>query len=159
MQKTLVIFYSLEGFTKHIAQIIAKETKGELLELQPKKTISKWFMKYVRGGKQVIMKETPLLKTYNIDFDKYETIYIGTPVWAFTYTPAIRSFLKQTILKNKNLIIFCTHEWWPKQTLENLEKVLKWNHILTKKDFNRRFLEKNPELLHKEIKEIINYKL
>lgn len=41
MKKSLIIFYSLEGFTKHIAQVIAKESKGETLELEPEKTISK----------------------------------------------------------------------------------------------------------------------
>ena len=110
MQKPIIIFYSLEGFTKRIAEYIAKETNGDLLELQPEKTISKGFMKYFRGGKQVVMKETPILKPYRIDLKKYETIYLGTPVWAFTYTPAIRSFLKQTPLHNKKIILFCTHE-------------------------------------------------
>lgn len=112
-------------------------------------------MKYFRGGKQVMMKETPLLKPYNMDFDKYETIYIGTPVWAFTYTPAIRSFLKQTTLQNKKIVLFCTHEGGPKQTLDNLEKELKGNKIVAKKDFNRKILEKNTDLLNKEIKKII----
>jgi len=67
-------------------------------------------MKYFRGGKQIMMKETPKLKPYHIELDTYETIYLGTPVWAFTYTPAIRSFLKQTHLHNKKIILFCTHE-------------------------------------------------
>jgi flavodoxin len=40
MKKPLIVFYSLEGFTKHIAKKIAKKIDGELLELHPKKEIS-----------------------------------------------------------------------------------------------------------------------
>ncbi|MDD3263218.1 MAG: flavodoxin [Candidatus Absconditabacteria bacterium] len=155
MVNTIIVFYSLEGFTKQIAKYIAKETKGDLLELEPKKTISKGFMKYFRGGKQVIMKEIPTLKAYDVNFNKYETIYIGTPVWSFIYTPAIRSFIKKKSLKNKKIIIFCTHEGGPGKTLNNLEKEFSGNTIIAKKDFNRRFLEKDIELLHKEIKTIL----
>jgi menaquinone-dependent protoporphyrinogen IX oxidase len=67
-------------------------------------------MKYLRGGKQVMMKETPELEPYQIDLKNHDIIYIGTPVWAFTFTPAIRSFLKHTHLKNKKIVLFCTHE-------------------------------------------------
>lgn len=158
MQKPLIVFYSLEGFTRNVAKNIARKINGELLELHPKKDIKAWFMKYLRWGKQVMMKETPELEPYNIDLKNHDIIYIGTPVWAFTFTPAIRSFLKQTHLKGKKIIIFCTHEWWPKKTLDNLEEVLLGNTIVCKKDFNRRILEKDEKILNEEIEKFVNCK-
>ena len=158
MNKTLIVFYSLEGFTQKIAQEIAKQTNGDLLQLFPQQdplsTHNKW-MKYFRWGKQVIMKETPPLKPYICNIDAYETIYIGTPVRAFTYTPAIRSFLQQTKIHNKKIVLFCTHEWWPGTTLQKLKEALKDNTILATKDFNKRLWTHDPKFLQEEIQTLI----
>ena len=115
-------------------------------------------MKYFRWGKQVFMKEVPELKKYTCDLDKYDTIYIGTPVRAFTYTPAIKAFLKQTEIKNKNLILFCSHEGWPGKALANLENDLSGNIILKSRDFNRRTLENNETKLEQEIETFLHLK-
>jgi flavodoxin len=43
MSKTIVVFYSLDGFTKRISNIISEKIWADLLELKPKKTlVSKW---------------------------------------------------------------------------------------------------------------------
>jgi len=158
MKKSLIIFYSLEWFTKKIAHIIAEKTWADLLQIHPKqdiKTGSK-LMKYFRWGKQVFMKEIPELKKYTCDLSKYDTIYIGTPVRAYTYTPAIKSFLKQTEIKNKSIILFCSHEGWPGKALANLENDLSGNKIIKSKDFNRRLLENNKIELEKKIDDFLN---
>ncbi|AHB41714.1 hypothetical protein P148_SR1C00001G0926 [candidate division SR1 bacterium RAAC1_SR1_1] len=155
MKKPLIVYYSLEGFTRYVAKNIAKKIGADLLEIHPKKEIKAGFMKYLRGGKQVMMKETPELEPYQIDLTNHDIIYIGTPVWAFTFTPAIRSFLKHTHLKSKKIVLFCTHEGGPKKTLDNLEEILLGNTILFKKDFNRRLLEKNEKKLDEEINTIL----
>jgi len=41
------------------------------------------------------MKEKPELKAFDKDLDKYDLIFIGTPVWAFNYTPAIYTFFEK----------------------------------------------------------------
>ena len=97
------------------------------------------------------MKEIPELKKYTCDLSKYDTIYIGTPVRAYTYTPTIKAFLKQTNIQDKNIILFCSHEGWPGKALTNLENDLSGNTILKSKDFNRRILEHNEKELEKEI--------
>ena len=153
MKKSLIIFYSLEWFTKKIANIIAEQTWADLLQIHPEqeiKTDSK-LMKYFRWGKQIFMKEIPELKEYTCDLSKYDTIYIGTPVRAYTYTPTIKAFLKQTEIKHKNIILFCSHEGWPGKALVNLENDLSGNTIVKSKDFNRRILEHNEKELEKEI--------
>lgn len=158
MGQPLIVFYSLDGFTKTIAEAIATTTHGTLLQLIPQQDISstqnKW-KKYVRWGKQVMMKETPPLKPYSCDIASYETIYIGTPVRAFTYTPAIRSFLQQIQLHDKKIVLFCTHEWSPGTTLQKLKDTLKDNTILASKDFNKKVLYNDPHLLQQEIQTLI----
>jgi len=136
MKKILVVYYSLEWSTKLIAETIAKGMHADILECKPKKDISgKWFMKYVRGGRQAVMKSEPELEKLSKDTNNYDTIIIGTPVRAFTYTPAIRTFFKTANLKGKNIALFCTHEWGRGKTLENMKEKLINNTIISEMEF------------------------
>jgi menaquinone-dependent protoporphyrinogen IX oxidase len=64
----------------------------------------------MRGGKQVVMKETPKLKHFTINPNDYDLIIMGTPVRAFNYTPAFRTFFQDYKIENKKIALFCTHE-------------------------------------------------
>lgn len=92
--KILVVYYSLEGNTKLIAETISNEVSADILEVKPKKDIEPHSkIKYLIGGKQAITKEKPELVHYDVNIENYEILFIGTPVWAWTFAPAIRSFL------------------------------------------------------------------
>lgn len=79
--KSLVIYYSLEGDTKLIANIIKNELNSDVLELRTKKQYpNKGFKKYLWGGKSVIFKEKPKLLNKYIDISIYDKIFIGTPI-------------------------------------------------------------------------------
>lgn len=134
---SLVVYYSLEGSTRLIAENVADALGADLLELKPvKEDINpKNFLKFFRGGRQVVQKKTPELAPYDKDIGKYDTIVIGTPVWAFNYAPPIRSFLSQVTIKDKKLAFFCCHEGTPGKTLDNLEKDIPGNKIIGKKDY------------------------
>ncbi|MFZ2150902.1 MAG: flavodoxin [Candidatus Absconditicoccaceae bacterium] len=136
MNKNLIIFYSLDGNTKFIAEYIAFQIGADLLQLQPIKGISNiGFMKYLRGGRQVLMKNKPELQSRDIDPNDYEKIFIGTPVRAYNYAPALRTFFDKVVLKNKKIALFCCHEGGKGKTLENMEEILKGNEIIGKIDF------------------------
>jgi len=122
---TLVVYYSYEGGTRLIAQTIAAALHSDIMECRPTKDIkSKGLMKYVWGGRQVVFKTHPQLEPFEKNPAEYDTIIIGTPVWAFTYTPAIRSFLSQANLQQKKIGLFCCHEGTKGKTLENLKKTV-----------------------------------
>lgn len=42
------------------------------------------------------------------DLYKYEVVFIGTPVWAWSVTPAIRTLLKENNFAGKKVVLFCT---------------------------------------------------
>lgn len=108
--KTLVVFYSLEGDTKFLADIITAELESDVLELKPVKEIPKdGFKKFFWGGKSVLFKDKPKLQTELPDFDDYDTIFIGTPIWASSYTPPIATFVSLADLHNKKLAFFACH--------------------------------------------------
>jgi flavodoxin len=141
--KKLVIFYSFEGNTKFIANSIAKSINADTLEIKPVQELkTKGFMKYVWGGKQATMKEKPELNPLSKNPEEYDVIFIGTPVWAFTFSPPIRSFIFQTKLNKKKIALFCCHEGNPGNTLENMKRKLEGNEIIGKIDFNSVFKNK-----------------
>ncbi|EJO5348757.1 flavodoxin [Clostridium botulinum] len=134
--KSLIVFYSLEGHTKFIADIMGKELECDLLQLKPEKEISKTgFRRFIWGGKSVIFNEKPSLKNKIPNLDQYQTIFIGTPIWAGKYTPAINTFISENEIKGKNIAFFACHAGGgAKKCFNKLEDILKDNTILGKID-------------------------
>lgn len=111
MPKPLVLYYSYEGNTRKIAEWIAAQTGSDIEEIKPVNEMqSKGFAKYVWGGAQVVMKRKPELQPLKSDLQAYETILLGSPVWAFTYSPPIATLLEKGILKGKKIGFFYSHE-------------------------------------------------
>ncbi|MBF8984115.1 flavodoxin [Lutibacter sp. B2] len=134
--KKLVIYYSLEGNTRFVAQNIADAIGGEILELKPKESIpQKGVMKYLLGGKKVLFKEKPALISLDKDPNEYDVIFIGTPVWASSYAPYFNTLLSSIELKNKKIGLFCCYRGSAGKTFAHLEKQLEGNHIVGKMEF------------------------
>lgn len=134
--KKIVIFYSLEGNTKLIAENIAQTIGADILELKPKEDLkSKGIMKYIWGGKAARMHEQPKLTPLNKDVDTYDILFIGTPVWAWTYAPALNTFFSTHLLSNKKIALFCCHGGGKGKTFNHMKEALKDNQILGEIDF------------------------
>ena len=107
---TLVVYFSFDGNTKFIAEKIAETINADIIELKTsKKYPTEGFSKYFWGGKSVIFGEKPKLTNNSIDLNRYETIFIGTPVWAGSYTPPIKSFIRQYKIQGKRIALFASH--------------------------------------------------
>jgi len=134
--KKIVIFYSLEGNTRLVAESMAKAIDADLLELKPKQEIkSKGFMKYVWGGKTVMMKSKPDLFPIDKNVDEYDAVFIGTPVWFWTYAPALNTFFAEYSLLNKKIGLFCCHGGGKGRIFNKMKEALKNNQILGEIDF------------------------
>ncbi|RKD33434.1 flavodoxin family protein [Thermohalobacter berrensis] len=108
--KALVIYYSLEGNTKMIADAIKEEIDCDIARLIPRKDIpKKGFLKYFFGGKQVLLRQKPKLKSFNNNFEAYDLIIFGSPVWAGSYVPAFNTLFSQANIINKKIALFCTY--------------------------------------------------
>lgn len=145
--KALVVFYSLEGHTEAIANIIKNELKCDLLELKPEKEIpKKGLKKFLWGGKSVLFKEKPTLTNSIPNLEQYETIIIGTPIWAGIYAPPINTFISENKIKEKKVAFFACHGGGgAKKCFNKLEDILKENIILG----NIEFSEKEEKNQHK----------
>lgn len=134
--RILVIYYSYEGNTKFVAQTIASTVKADLLELKPEKEINaKGFMKYIWGGRQVLMKARPVLKELDKDLVDYDLLFIGTPVWAWSYAPPLNTFFHSANFQGKKIALFCCHGGSKGKTLEKMASRLRENEIIAIPDF------------------------
>ena len=107
---TLIVYFSFDGNTKFIAEKIAETIDADIIELKTNKNYpTEGFGKYFWGGKSVIFGESPKLTNDGIDLNRYETILIGTPVWAGSYTPPVKSFIRQYTIQGKRIALFASH--------------------------------------------------
>lgn len=107
--KTAVVYYSLEGNVRYVAEKVAKETDAELIEIIPVKAYpDKGFKKFFWGGKAATMKEKPELEPYSFNEADYDTIVICSPVWAGTFTPPLRTFLAEHDLTGKRIAVIAS---------------------------------------------------
>jgi flavodoxin len=54
--------------------------------------------------------ELPALKKGPPDMSSYDLILVGSPVWWYTVSTAVMSFLRQANFAGKKVSAFCTHE-------------------------------------------------
>jgi len=108
--KTAVIYYSLDGNMDCVAQKIGRDHAADLYRLIPKKEYPTGkFSKYFWAGKSATFGERPKLTNEIIDLEKYDTLIIGSPVWAGTFTPPIHTFLHDYKITGKNIILVATN--------------------------------------------------
>lgn len=108
--KILVVYYSLDGNTKLIADAISDEMNCDILRLNPKKDVPQnGFLKFLWGGKQVVFNQKPELQPFNKDLSSYDLIIMGSPVWAGSYVPAFNTFLSEVTIVNKKIGLFCCY--------------------------------------------------
>lgn len=103
----LVVYYTRTNNTKEVSEIIAEEKNAQLLEVKDKKSRG-GAIGFMMGGFDAIRgKETSI--TYDkVDLNEFDTIYVGTPVWASKPTPAILKFIEENDFAGKNVITFAT---------------------------------------------------
>lgn len=124
--KTAIVYFSLEGNTKFVAEKMATELGADLIQLVPVNEyptgkVSKYFW----GGKSATFRETPKLEPYEFDASKYDLVVLGTPIWAGTYTPPLRTFLRANKLAKKNVALFaCCSGGSTDKCFEDLRKEL-----------------------------------
>lgn len=108
--KAIVVYFSLEGNTRYAAEKIAEYLKADHLRLEPVKdyphgNISKFFW----GGKSVMFGEKPKLQAYDFSPGEYDVIILGTPIWAGSFTPPIKTFISENDLSKKKIAVYACH--------------------------------------------------
>ena len=150
--KTAVIYYSYEGNSAMIAQIIKGAVNADVFEIKTADTKKRGgFALYAWGGYQVVMKKKPALEPLTVDINAYDLIIVGTPVWAGAPAPALFSFLDKNRISGKKIAIFCCHGGGMGNALQKLKALLPGNTFTGEIDFVYAAKSKDPNELKTKI--------
>lgn len=107
--KTAIVYYSMHGNVRYVAEKAAKELGADLIELKPVKAYpDKGAMQFIWGGSAVTFKKKPDLEPYSFNASDYDLVIIGTPVWASSFTPPLRTFFENHDLAGKKIAAIVT---------------------------------------------------
>jgi len=108
--KILIAYYSLSGNTRAIAKNIQRATGGDLFRIETVHSYPEDFNELVAQIKEEMESGFRPKLTANVyNFDEYDTIFIGSPNWWGTITPAVSAFIASYDFNGKKVIPFITH--------------------------------------------------
>jgi len=112
-EKTLVAYFSAQGHTKAVAQKIAALSGADLFEIVPGKPYTEadldGWNESARGTRESKDRTTrPAVASKVEDMGRYDTIYLGFPIWWYTAPTIVNTFLEQYDTKGKTIIPFAT---------------------------------------------------
>jgi flavodoxin len=91
-KKVLVVYYSRTGNTKKVAEDVARALNADLEQLVDKKDRA-GATGYIIAGKDASTGKTTELEPVKQDPAQYDLVVLGTPVWAWNMTPALRTYI------------------------------------------------------------------
>ena len=106
--KSLVVYYSLTGKTRLVAQAIAEALNATLVEIKETKPRKLGFSVYLLGGFLAVTNRGSKINPIDVDLKQYERIFIGSPIWGSRPAPAVNSFIYQTNFEGRSVIPFFT---------------------------------------------------
>lgn len=122
-KRTLVVYFSrtgeqygvgniTEGNTAIVAKMIAEQTGGKLFEVKLKNdTYPKGYTALTEVAKEEKNNDArPEIAEDIDDFEKYETIFIGGPVWWSDLPMAVYTLIDKHNWQGKTVVPFVTHE-------------------------------------------------
>lgn len=113
--KVLVVYYSATGTTKSVAEAIAKNTGGDLFEIEPEKPYTDDDLNWSDDNSRVSrehdnedQRDVKLVSTNVDNWDSYDTVFIGYPIWWGIAAWPTDGFVKANDFTGKTVIPFCT---------------------------------------------------
>ena len=98
-----------KGNTHIMADIIAKEIGADEFEIKTEKKYPEGYHECTEVAKVELEKnERPALSTKVADMSKYDTIFLGYPIWWSDLPMAVYTFLESYDFNGKTIIPFCT---------------------------------------------------
>lgn len=113
--KTLVVYYSATGNTENVANYIATAIDGDLFELEPVEPYSDADLNWTDDNSRVVRehdnpdeRDIALVKSTVENWDEYDTIFIGYPIWWGIAAWPVNGFIEANDFTGKTVIPFCT---------------------------------------------------
>lgn len=113
--KTLVVYYSATGNTENVANYIATATDGDLFKLEPVEPYSDDDLNWTDDNSRVVRehdnpdeRDVALVKSTVENWDEYDTIFIGYPIWWGIAAWPVDGFIEANDFTGKTVIPFAT---------------------------------------------------
>lgn len=113
--KTLVVYYSASGSTKKVAEGIAQNLNADLFEIEPVDTYTSDDLNWTDSNSRVTrehndesLRDIKLKNTKVSNWDNYDTVLIGYPIWWGIAAWPVNNFVKDNNFTGKIVIPFCT---------------------------------------------------
>ncbi len=113
--KTLVVYYSAQGHTVNFANAIAEELNADIFELTPVNEYTEEDLDWTKGDSRVSkehddesLRNIELVSTEVENWDSYDTVYIGYPIWWGIAAWPVDNFVKNNDFTGKTVIPFAT---------------------------------------------------
>ena len=131
MGKCIIVYYSMDGNTRQIAERIRSQTGFPLVQLETVVPYTGTDEEIIAQGQEEVNRGyQPELKPLGVDLDAYDTILVGTPTWWYTMASPVLSFLTQVRWEGKTLVPFQTHAGWPGHGLEDMARACRNARVL-----------------------------
>ena len=113
MSKVLVCYFSASGVTRGVARNIANSIEGDLFEIEPVDIYTAedldWTNKESRSSREMANRSyRPELKNKVNNFNDYDKIVIGFPVWWDVAPTIINTFIESHDFSKKQVYVFVT---------------------------------------------------
>ena len=113
MAKSLVAYFSASGITAKVARNLAKVAGADLYEIKPVEPYTdkdlNWMDQNARTTVEMKDKSfrPPMVKD-DPHIEKYDTIFLGFPIWWYVAPTIVNTFLETYDFSNKKIIVFAT---------------------------------------------------
>lgn len=113
--KTLVVYYSASGNTERVAKDIAEAAGADLFEIVPTEVYTSEDLNWTNPDSRVSrehddesLRDVPLTITEVPDWDSYDIVFIGYPIWWGIAAWPVDTFVKNNDFTGKTVIPFAT---------------------------------------------------
>ncbi len=114
-KKILVVYYSATGSTKKVAEQISKNLNADLFEIIPEDIYTSDDLDWTDSNSRVTrehenesLRNTKLKNTKVDNWESYDTVLIGYPIWWGIAAWPVNYFIKDNDFNGKTVIPFCT---------------------------------------------------
>ena len=97
--KAFITYFSVEGTTKNVAEMAGKELGMDVYEIQPLHPYTTADIRYTnplaRCNKEKFGKKDVPVSGKIENFDEYDTVFIGFPIWYGAAPNVVNTFCKE----------------------------------------------------------------
>ena len=113
--KILVVYYSAQNHTKSVAEKVAKNLNADIFEIVPEEVYTSEDLNWSNSNSRVSrehddesLRDVKLKNTKVNNWDDYDTVLIGYPIWWGIAAWPVDNFVKDNNFEGKTVIPFCT---------------------------------------------------